>query len=62
MLNIILSPQFQAFPLFQYCPVYGTVLDEGDVLFNPPYWWHSIRNVTETTVGKELLAILSPII
>ena len=45
----------QAFPLFQYCPVYSTVLDEGDVLFNPPYWWHSIRNVTETTVGKRLV-------
>lgn len=41
----------EAFPLFQYCPVYTAVLNPGDVLFNPPWWWHSIKNVTETTVG-----------
>jgi hypothetical protein len=26
-----------AFPLFQYCPVYSTTLEAGDVLFNPPW-------------------------
>ncbi|RYH13552.1 hypothetical protein EON65_35395 [archaeon] len=41
----------EAFPLFQYCPVYTAVLNPGDVLFNPPYWWHSIKNIDETTVG-----------
>jgi hypothetical protein len=40
-----------AFPLFQYCPVYTTILNPGDVLFNPPWWWHSIKNVSETTVA-----------
>lgn len=40
-----------AFPLFKYCPVYTAVLEPGDVLFNPPYWWHSIKNVTPTSVG-----------
>jgi hypothetical protein len=23
----------------------------GDVLFNPPWWWHAIKNVTPTSVG-----------
>lgn len=41
----------EAFPLFEYCPVYKTTLNPGDVLFNPPWWWHSIKNVTPTTVG-----------
>lgn len=41
----------EAFKLFQYCPVYTAVLDGGDVLFNPPWWWHSIKNVSETTVA-----------
>lgn len=41
----------EAFPLFDYCPIYAAVLNPGDVLFNPPWWWHAIRNVTETTVG-----------
>jgi oxalate decarboxylase/phosphoglucose isomerase-like protein (cupin superfamily) len=41
----------KAFPLFQYCPVYTAVLEEGDVLFNPPWWWHSIKNISDTTIG-----------
>jgi hypothetical protein len=41
----------EAFPLFKYCPVYTAELQPGDVLFNPPWWWHSIKNVTETTVA-----------
>jgi hypothetical protein len=42
----------EAFPLFEFCPVYTSVLEAGDVLFNPPYWWHSIKNIDETTVGS----------
>eukprot|EP00401_Gymnodinium_catenatum_P078595 CAMPEP_0117478956 /NCGR_PEP_ID=MMETSP0784-20121206/11630_1 /TAXON_ID=39447 /ORGANISM="" /LENGTH=323 /DNA_ID=CAMNT_0005273355 /DNA_START=96 /DNA_END=1067 /DNA_ORIENTATION=+ len=41
----------EAFPLFKYCPVYKTELEPGDVLFNPPWWWHSIKNTTPFTVG-----------
>jgi len=41
----------KAFPLFKYCPAYVTVLEPGDVLYNPPWWWHGIRNETEATVG-----------
>jgi hypothetical protein len=41
----------EAFPLFKYCPVYKTTINPGDVLFNPPWWWHSIKNVTPTTIG-----------
>jgi hypothetical protein len=41
----------QAFPAFQYCPYYKATLNPGDVLFNPPWWWHAIRNVSEKTVG-----------
>jgi hypothetical protein len=41
----------EAFPLFKYCPVYTSVLEPGDVLFNPPWWWHSIKNITPKTVG-----------
>jgi len=41
----------EAFPLFEYCPVYHARLNPGDVLFNPPWWWHAIKNVTPTSVG-----------
>lgn len=40
-----------AFPLFSYCPVYSATLKPGDVLYNPPWWWHSIKNVTPTSVA-----------
>nr|VFK64412.1 MAG: Cupin-like domain-containing protein [Candidatus Kentron sp. UNK]VFK71068.1 MAG: Cupin-like domain-containing protein [Candidatus Kentron sp. UNK] len=39
------------FPAFEYCPAFEITLDPGDVLFNPPWWWHAVRNVTDTTVG-----------
>ncbi len=39
------------FGAFNYCPYYSTTLDAGDVLFNPPWWWHCIRNISENTVG-----------
>jgi hypothetical protein len=41
----------EAFPLFEYCPVYHATVGPGDVLFNPPWWWHAIKNVTPTSVG-----------
>jgi len=41
----------EAFPLFKYCPVYTAILNPGDVLFNPPWWWHAIKNIDEKTVG-----------
>lgn len=41
----------EAFPLFKYCPVYAAEVHAGDVLFNPPWWWHAIKNVSETSVG-----------
>ena len=39
------------YPLAEYCPYYEVTLDPGDLLFNPPWWWHGVRNVTEKTVG-----------
>jgi len=41
----------EAFPLFKYCPVFTAELEPGDVLFNPPWWWHSIKNTSEHSVG-----------
>ena len=31
--------------LFEYCDRYKAHLKPGDVLFVPPYWWHSVRNI-----------------
>lgn len=40
-----------AFPLFQFCPVYTAKVYPGDVMYNSPWWWHGIKNVTPTTVA-----------
>jgi len=36
---------------FKYCPYYETEIGPGDILFQPPWWWHGVRNTTEKTVG-----------
>ena len=38
-------------PAFKYCPYYYGDLNPGDVLHNPPWWCHGIRNTGEKTVG-----------
>lgn len=40
-----------AYPLFEHCPVYSVVLEKGDVLLNPPWWWHAIDNLSEESVS-----------
>jgi hypothetical protein len=40
-----------AHPMFKFCPVYETTLDAGDVMLNPAWWWHAIKNITPTSVA-----------
>lgn len=35
----------------KYCPRFKTVVRKGDVLLNPPWWWHEIKNITPFTIG-----------
>ncbi|CAK9251140.1 unnamed protein product [Sphagnum jensenii] len=39
------------YPLFKYCPIYSTELNPGDVMYNPPMWWHAIKNTSPYTVA-----------
>ncbi len=36
---------------FKYCPYYVTELQPGDVLLNPAWWGHGIKNLTDKSVG-----------
>ena len=38
-------------PLYAQLPVYKTILNPGDVLINPSWWWHAVNNLTPTTIG-----------
>lgn len=37
--------------LYKYCPRFSVTLESGDVLFNPPWWWHTVDNLTPTSVA-----------
>ena len=39
------------YKLYKYCPRFSVTLEPGDVLFNPPWWWHSVDNLTPTSVA-----------
>ena len=32
-------------------PKYEIILEEGDVLFNPCWWWHCVENLSNYTIG-----------
>jgi len=42
------EPDYDLHPLLQYIDRYHVVLEPGDILFNPSYWWHSVRNPTDS--------------
>ncbi len=39
------------FPAFAYCPIFKVTLGPGDVLLNPPWWWHAVKNESDTSVA-----------
>ncbi|MDZ4689590.1 MAG: cupin-like domain-containing protein [Planctomycetaceae bacterium] len=39
------------YKLFKHCPRYSVVLNPGDVLLNPPWWWHAVDNLTPTSLA-----------
>ncbi|MGH7616203.1 MAG: cupin-like domain-containing protein [Gemmatimonadaceae bacterium] len=40
------NPDAATCPLYRYVDRYETVLEPGDVLWNPPFVWHGVMNVT----------------
>ncbi len=38
-------------PAFKYCPFYVAELEPGDILLNPAYWCHGVKNTTDKSVG-----------
>ncbi len=42
------NPDREACPLYRNADRYETVLEPGDVLWNPPFVWHGVQNLTES--------------
>jgi hypothetical protein len=38
-------------PLYQYCPRYVSEIHAGELLLNPPWWWHSVSSLTKETIS-----------
>eukprot|EP00736_Rhodelphis_marinus_P014581 Rmarinus@m.19545 len=39
------------FPLWKYCPRYEAIVEDGDVMLNPSWYWHRIQNIDKITIG-----------
>ena len=39
------------YPYMRHVPFYRCELEEGDMLYNPDFWWHSVRNLTDFNVA-----------
>lgn len=51
------DPDFDAHPLFKYIDRIHVHLKAGDILYNPPYWWHAVKNPVDSIgVGYRWLA------
>jgi [protein]-arginine 3-hydroxylase / protease len=49
-----LAPNYETHPWFRCANGYETVLEPGDVLYLPSYYWHAVENL-EATVSANLL-------
>ena len=39
------------YPLWKSCPKYTVVLEPGDILLSPSWYWHTVENITDTTMA-----------
>ena len=42
------DPDYGACPLYRYVDKHETILEPGDILWNPPFVWHGVMNVTQS--------------
>ena len=42
------DPDYERYPMTRHMDWYETVLEPGDVLYNPPYYWHHVSNPTQS--------------
>ena len=36
---------YNKYPLFKNVKFYKFILNPGDILYIPPYWWHAVKNI-----------------
>ena len=49
-----MKPDYDLHPWFRYANGYETVLEEGDILYFPAYFWHAVENLVPTISANYL--------
>jgi len=42
------DPNYELHPMYKYVDKVYVHLEAGDIFYNPPYWWHAVKNPTES--------------
>ena len=42
------DPDTDRYPLYAYMQTWEVILEPGDLLYIPPFWWHCVENLTDT--------------
>ena len=45
------SRNIKDYPLLKYLNIQTIEIEEGDALYNPPWWWHAVECLTEETIS-----------
>uniref|UniRef100_A0A7S2WQY0 JmjC domain-containing protein n=1 Tax=Mucochytrium quahogii TaxID=96639 RepID=A0A7S2WQY0_9STRA len=51
------NPDFEKFYLHGALSGYEVILNPGDVLFFPSFWWHGVKNLDDITVGIDVAVV-----
>mgnify|MGYP002010402314 CR=1 FL=1 len=52
--NISEEEYRQKLPLVKYAPITQFVVRAGDLLYNPPYWWHCVKNMSTVSIAATM--------
>lgn len=44
----VFEPNYEAYPYYKYIDGYKMTLKPGDVFYNPPFMWHTVKNPTDS--------------
>jgi hypothetical protein len=47
----ILENDYFKYPLYFHCPRHETILNQGEILVNPRWFYHSVENITKISIG-----------
>jgi len=53
----VFNPDLEQFPFYGLAKGVEVILQPGDVLFFPSFWWHAVENLDEVTIGVDFAVV-----